>query len=38
VLEELHPRNVVGSRIAFWDEAQGALRVALNASGEGIHA
>jgi hydrogenase maturation protease len=34
VWEELGGRRVVGARIAFWDEAQGALRVALNCAVE----
>ena len=37
VWEELHARSVTGPRIAFWDEAQGALRVALDLPGEAIH-
>ncbi len=32
VWEALHKRNVTGPRLAFWDEAHGALRVALEAS------
>ncbi len=32
IWEVLHRRAVAGPRIAFWDEAQGALRVALEAS------
>jgi hydrogenase maturation protease len=31
VAEELGGRKIAGMRIAFWDEAQGALRVALDA-------
>jgi hydrogenase maturation protease len=37
VWEELHARPVSGARIAFWDEAQGALRVALDALQEARH-
>ncbi len=32
IWEVLHKPAVAGPRIAFWDEAQGALRVALEAS------
>lgn len=35
VLEQLHPRAVNGTRPAFWDEKQGALRVALEVSHAG---
>ncbi len=38
VWEELHAYSVEGRRIAFWDEAQGALRVALMAHEEAAHA
>lgn len=38
VWEELHARLINGSRIAFWDAAQGALRVALAAQTEAMHA
>jgi hypothetical protein len=31
VWEELHAHPVTGPRIAFWDDTQGALRIALDA-------
>jgi hydrogenase maturation protease len=37
VWEELHTRTVNGCRVAFWDETQGALRVALDFDGEAVH-
>jgi hydrogenase maturation protease len=38
VWEELHAHPVTGHRIAFWDEAQGALRVALDVPVEATYA
>ncbi len=32
VWESLRRRTITGPRLAFWDESQGALRVALEAS------